>query len=237
MEFNNEINWTPYLENYFKQLGEKSFGYSWLHKKAEARYSKKRNYIDLPVIVLSTIAGTLSIGNSSIFGAEYEKEASMGIGLLSILVSTLNTIGTYFSFSSRTEAHRIAHIQYGRLYRFLDIELSLPRNERMLPKDLLKVSRDTYERLHEISPLIPNDITSKFSKKFKNYDVAKPSEANGLEAIVIFKENKIENKEDEENKIENKEDEEREDSLPKSGSIDSFLNKEYADEAKININI
>jgi hypothetical protein len=227
MEFNNEINWTPYLENYFKQLGEKSFGYAWLHKKSEARYSKKRNYIDLPVIVLSTIAGTLSIGTSSIFGVEYEKEASIGIGLLSIMVSTLNTIGTYFSFSSRTEAHRIAHIQYGRLYRFLDIELSLPRNERMLPKDLLKVSRDTYERLHEISPLIPNDITSKFSKKFKTYDVAKPSEANGLEAIVIFKENKIENKEDEE----------REDSLPKSDSIDSFLNKEYDDEAKININI
>ena len=222
MDFNSntEIEWSPFLEEYFKSLGERSFGYGWLHKKSESRFASKRNYIDLPVIVLSTIAGTLSIGNSSIFGEEYEKEASMGIGALSLFVSVMNTIGTYFSFASRSEAHRISHIQYARLYRFLDIELSLPRKERMKPKDLLKFSRDTYDRLHEISPLIPDDILKKFKKTFKSYNVSKPSEANGLEEIIIY--------------TEPPKPSDNGDSLVKSDTIDDFLNEETAMENRLN---
>ena len=186
MEIGNDIKWTNILEKFFKDMGEKSYCYSYLHKKAEAEFSYIRNFIDLPVIVLSTIAGTLSIGNSSIFGPENERQAGLGIGLLSLCVSVLNTCGTYFSFAKRSETHRLSHIQYAKLFRFLSIELSLPRDERMRPNDLLKISRDTFERLAEVSPLIPYKILKTFKKMFKSYDVSKPSETNGLEKIEIY---------------------------------------------------
>ena len=165
---NNDIRYTKALEGYLKDLGEKSYCYSYLHKKAEALYSKKATKIDLPVIILSTLSGTLSIGNSAIFGV-YEKEANMGIGVLSIFVSILNTIGTYFCFSKRAENHRLNHIQYGKLHRFLEIELKLCRKERMNPNDLLKVVREQYERLDEISPLIPQKILNRFQNKYLWY--------------------------------------------------------------------
>lgn len=187
MEIGQDIKWSSVLEGFFKDMGEKAFCYGYLHKKCEAKYSNKRNFIDLPVIVLSTVAGTLSIGNSSIFGEENEKIANMGIGVLSLFVSVLNTVGTYFSFAKRAEAHRQSSIQYQKLYRFLDIELSLPRKERMRPTDMLKTCRDNYERLSEVSPLIPYDILKSFKRRFRKYDVAKPSEANGLEKIDIYK--------------------------------------------------
>lgn len=190
MEIGKNIKWSSVLEGFFKDMGEKSFCYGYLHKKCEAKYAGKRNFIDLPVIVLSTVAGTLSIGNSSIFGDENESVASTGIGVLSLFVSVLNTVGTYFSFAKRAEAHRQSSIQYEKLFRFLDIELSLPRVERMSPADLLKVSRDTYERLAEVSPIIPKDILKDFKKKFKKYNVSKPSEANGLETIDVYGNNK-----------------------------------------------
>ena len=190
MEIGKNIKWSSVLEGFFKDMGEKSFCYGYLHKKCEAKYAGKRNFIDLPVIVLSTIAGTLSIGNSSIFGEENEGIASTGIGVLSLFVSVLNTVGTYFSFAKRAEAHRQSSIQYEKLFRFLDIELSLPRVERMSPADLLKVSRDTYERLAEVSPIIPKDILKDFKKKFRKYNVSKPSEANGLETIDVYGNNK-----------------------------------------------
>ena len=185
-EVNTAIKWSSVLEEFFKDMGEKSYCYAYLHKQAEASFGRKRNFIDLPVIILSTIAGTLSISRTAIFPASYEAEASIFIGILSLLVGILNTVGTYFSFAKRSEEHRSVYLQYSKLYRFIDIELSLPREERIRPSDLLKVARENYERLSEISPLIPNSIIVDFQTKFKSIDVAKPSETNGLESIKIY---------------------------------------------------
>jgi len=189
MELNlKRISWSSQLEEYFKRTGEKAYGYGLLHKQCEKLYSFRTTIIDLPVIILSTICGTLSIGNASLFGAENEKLASMAIGGLSLCVGVINTIGSYFSWAKRAEAHKIASIEYQKLFRFLSIELSLPREERMLCKDLLKSVRETFERLQEIAPIVPIKILNEFKNKYKQYNnVCKPSEINGLENIRIYK--------------------------------------------------
>jgi len=87
MEIGNNIEWSSVLEGFFKDMGEKSYCYGILHKNCEAKYAGKRNFIDLPVIVLSTIAGTLSISNTAIFGPEHAKCADIGIGVVSLTVS------------------------------------------------------------------------------------------------------------------------------------------------------
>jgi hypothetical protein len=222
---NKQIEWSSRLESFFKDMGEKSFAYSYLHKKSEAVFTKRAMRIDLPVIVLSTIAGTLSIGSGSVFPPEYEHIGSACIGSLSLFVGVLNTVGTYFEFNKRAENHRLSHIQYSKLYRFLDVELSLPRHERMSPKDLLKLATDQYERLQEIAPLIPNHIIKNFNKKFKTYtNIAKPSEVNGLESISIYVPEKIEREQEEK----------KSDSLVRSDTIDDFLHEETVMEKRLN---
>jgi hypothetical protein len=58
----------------------------------------------------------------------------------------------------------------------------------MSPHDLLKYVKDQYDRLAEISPLVPAAIIQKFQKRFKKYtDISKPEEANGLEKITVYK--------------------------------------------------
>ena len=114
---------------------------------------------------------------------------SVVLGITSLFVSTLNTTGSYFQFAKRAEGHRIAGIQFGKMYRFLAIEMSLPRDERMQPHDLLKMTKETYDRLQEISPPLPDSITAKYRAKFKDAkDIAVPEEANGLERIHIYTE-------------------------------------------------
>jgi hypothetical protein len=188
MEIPHRIAWSNQLEEYFAETGERCQGYAFLHKRAEAKFSYRRSCIDLPVIVLSTVAGTLSIGSSGIFGDD--KYASMGIGCLSLLVGVLNTISTYFAFSKRAEGHRLCSIEYSKLFRFLSVELSLPVCERMNCGDLLKVVKEQYERLQEIAPLIPDDILLDFKTRFKEYKdkIAFPQETNGLEEVEIFRE-------------------------------------------------
>lgn len=179
-----EINWSEHLEVYFKETAEKSQGLAWLHKKAEELFYKTTVFIDLPVIILGTINGSMSVGSHSLFGdASY---APIVIGMIILLSSILTTIGTYFSWSRRSEAHRISAISYSKLYRFITIELSLPRKERLPPNAFLKMIRVEYDRLAEISPLIPSSIITTYKEKFGSLtNISHAEETNGIHPVNI----------------------------------------------------
>jgi len=182
-----EVSWNKMLEEYFASTAERSHCLGWLHKKAEERFSTRRNFIDLPVIVGSGIIAFLNAGSSSLFTDATMSSVALGVG--SLAVGILNTMGTYFGWARRAEQHRISALQYERLYRFLSVEMSLPRAERMAPKELLKYTRDSIDRLAEISPLIPQPIIADFRQRFaEEKDIAKPVEANGLEKVIVFPE-------------------------------------------------
>lgn len=181
-----QVSWNANLEKYFADTGEKANCLAWVHKRAEELYSHRRTFVDIPVILISSVTGFLSASSTSLFEGE-AKMSSILLGVSSLLVSMLNTVGTYFGWAKRAEAHRLSAIQYARLYRFLAIELGLPRDERMTPTDLLKYTKDAYDRLQEVSPLIPPELVSEFKKKFgKNAELSKPEELNGLDKIVVF---------------------------------------------------
>lgn len=174
------------LEEYFASTGEKAHCLSWCHKNAEQLYSNRRTWIDLPVIVISGVTGFLSAGSTSMFSDP--RTSSIALGVASLFVSILNTAGSYYGWAKRAEGHRISAIHYARLYRFISVELSLPREERMLPNDFLKYVKDQYDRLQEISPLLPPEVISEFQTKFANEkEISKPEEANGLEKITVFR--------------------------------------------------
>jgi hypothetical protein len=180
------IHWTEMLEEYFASTGEKSHCLSWCHKRAEQIFSTRKTWIDLPVIIISGVTGFLSAGSPSLFSDA--KLASISLGVASLFVSVLNTAGSYYGWAKRAEGHRISAIHYARLYRAVTVELALPREERMQPHDFLKYVKDQYDRLQEISPLLPTEVISEFQVKFANEkEISKPEEANGLEKITVFR--------------------------------------------------
>lgn len=180
-----DITWNERLEEYFASSGEKAHCLAMMHKQSEAIYSRRRNFIDLPVIIGSAAIGFLNAGSSTMF--EDPKISSVALGVGSLFVGVLQTVNTYFNWSKRAEGHRISAIQYSKLYRFLSLEMSLPREERMVPSELLKSVRDTYDRLQEISPILPPEVLDAFRKKYdSNTEISKPEEANGLEKIEVY---------------------------------------------------
>jgi len=180
------IHWTEMLEEYFASTGEKAHCLSWCHKRGEAMYSNRKTLIDLPVIVISGVTGFLSAGSTSMFSNP--TTSSIALGVASLFVSILNTAGSYYGWAKRSEGHRISAIHYARLYRFISVELALPRDERMQPNDFLKYVKDQYDRLQEISPLLPPEVIHEFQTKFANEtEISKPEEANGLEKITVYR--------------------------------------------------
>ena len=182
------IGWSSGLEDYFSDQGEQAHGLSLLHKQSESLYSSRRTYVELPVIAISSVTGFLSVGSTTMFVGQ-QMTASIILGILSLLVSVVQTIGTYFAWAKRAEGHRISSIQYSRLHRHLKIEMGLPRDERQLPGDLLKYVRDAIDRLQETSPLLPPQIVDEYKRKYSGItDISHPPETNGLEKIVVYHE-------------------------------------------------
>ena len=193
MDYNTDQvkEWTSDLEDFLKALGEKSLCLSILHKYSEQHFSYKSTMIDLPVIVLSTLCGSLTLSAKNMFGEEMENDALKIVGGLSLFTSILATIQSYFAYNRCAENHRISQISYSQLYRFLKVQLGLPRKQRMAPSNLLKVTMSSFERLTETSNLIPVSISVKFKKEYKKEKtVSRPSEVNGLESIKVHMEEK-----------------------------------------------
>jgi hypothetical protein len=180
----SEVHWSTDLERYFKQVGERSQCLGIIHSHAEKMYGGRKTGFELPIIVMGAVTGFLSVGSAQIFNGWSFTPVVLGVA--SLFVSVLNTTNSYFSFAKRQEGHRIASIQYAKEYRFLQIELSLPRDERMSAHDLLKKVKDDYDRLAEVSPPLPDESIRFFKSTYKDANIAKPEEANGLTAIHIF---------------------------------------------------
>jgi hypothetical protein len=176
------IKWNPAIETLIKGLGEKALSMSWLHNRSEKRYSYLNNYLALPTIVLSTITG---VGTAS-WGTEPNINYLMAG--ISIIVSIISTLNSYFSFAKKAEAHRITAISYSKLYLQISIELSLPRQKRMRVKDFLKNVSEQIQRLNEISPAVPDAVITDYNVKFKDepQTISKPEIVNGLVDIKIY---------------------------------------------------
>jgi hypothetical protein len=184
MEGEEEISWNDELENLIAQEGEKCSGLAWLYTESERYYSKANTFVALPVIILSTLTGFISGSSSMIFGDSGVD--SIGIGGVSLFTGVLSTVGSYFAWAKKTEACRISAIQYNKLQKFIAIEMTLPKKERIRAKDMLKMIRDSVERLLETSPAVPPHIIEQYKVRFNDkVDIAHPEMVYGVRKLTI----------------------------------------------------
>jgi uncharacterized membrane protein YtjA (UPF0391 family) len=168
-------------EAFIKKLGEQSQCYAILHRESEIYYKWLTHFTSIPVIVLSTIAGSLGF----IFSGD--SSATTGISVISIFVGILQTLASYFRHAQLSEAHRVCHISYDKLFFNINTELTLPPEERQDTHAFILTLRGELERLAEIAPPIPYRVIDEFKRRYKNEDTSRPSLVNGLEKIEPYK--------------------------------------------------
>jgi hypothetical protein len=183
-----DLTYNSHLEHLISSEAEKALVLFWLHDQAEKRFSKLSTFITIPVIVLSTLAGTASIGSETLFGGG--ATASIGIGAISISVGIMNTVASYFGWAKRAEGHRISSVNYSKLHRWISIELALPREQRVPAKHFLKEIRSQIDRFNETSPSLPPEVIALFATKMKDIgaNVTLPEVCNKMSAVEIYPE-------------------------------------------------
>lgn len=186
-----KIKWSPKLEELLNSWADISLCNKWLHESAYRKY-KKINYIySIPVIILSTLSGTINVGMAGLVTGEYSSMSQIIIGVISIITGLISTLQSFFRYAQTSESHLNAYMGWSRLHRNILIELNLQRRYRKNPGDFVKVCRSEYDRLMEQSPLVPPDIIKKFKEKYgdsnKNGGLIIPDNIDNIRHVEIYK--------------------------------------------------
>ena len=182
-----DVSWTDEVEDLLKEWSEKASCWRWLFNRSEKKYRYKYYCFSIPVIILSTLTGTANFGMKEYVPENNQQLATAIVGGLNLFAGILSTLQNFLKLAETMESSRACCVAWGKLQRNITIELSLDPKRRQNCHDFLKICRAEYDRLTELSPVVDDDIIVQFKKKFKKYDVAKPSICNGLDSCKIYR--------------------------------------------------
>ena len=192
-QMTEETGWTHSQEELLKSWSERSNGYSWLHKKAEAYYGKRSNYITIPAAVLAGLSGSVQF--SLLNDTSENFYIKLATALTTLSVSIFSILQKSLNYQSKKEQHRKLATDFSSLYRDISAELSMPPSERQNSKEYVGICRTEIDKLTKASPTIPDKIIKEYNKYFGDKNVYKPSIACGITEVKIYsKSNKISEK-------------------------------------------
>ena len=169
LEQTNEIEWTPEHETILIEWADKAMCYRWLHSKSNALYSSLNAWYTIPVIVISTLTGTANFAQERVPLA-YQNYYVMVVGGFNILAGIITTIQQFLKITQLNEAHRVSSIAWDKFYRNIKIELAKHPSERIDVKQMVKMSKEEFDRLMETSPNIPEKIVAQFKSNFNEHN-------------------------------------------------------------------
>jgi hypothetical protein len=159
------IEWTPEHEQILIEWADKAMCYRWLHAKSNVMYSTLNAWYTIPVIIISTLTGTANFAQERV-PLEYQPFFVMIVGAFNIIAGIVTTIQQFLKITQLNESHRVSSIAWDKFYRNIKIELAKHPLERIDPKQMLKMSKEEFDRLIETSPNIPEKIVQQFKINF-----------------------------------------------------------------------
>jgi len=164
-----KTEWTPDHETILVEWADKAMCYRWLHTRANAMYNTLNAFYTVPVIIISTLTGTANFAQDRV-PSNYQGLFVMIVGAFNILAGIISTIQQFLKITQLNESHRVSSIAWDKFYRNIKIELAKHPNERMTAVQMIKMSKEEYDRLMETSPNIPAEIVAMFKTSFQNSD-------------------------------------------------------------------
>jgi len=166
-EKDNSIDWTPQHEEILIEWADKAMCYRWLHSKAHAMFASLNTWYTIPVIVISTLTGTANFAQERV-PIQYQSLFVMIVGGFNILAGIITTIQQFLKITQLNEAHRVSSIAWDKFYRNIKIELAKHPEERIDVRQMIKMSKEEFDRLMETSPTIPEKIVGQFKSNFNS---------------------------------------------------------------------
>lgn len=186
----NDVEWSTEHEQILIEWADKAMCYRWLHSKSNSLYSSLNAWYTIPVIIISTLTGTANFAQTRV-PEEYQNYYAMVVGGFNILGGIISTVQQFLKITQLNEAHRVSGIAWDKFYRNVKIELAKHPSERMPPGQMLKMSKEEFDRLMETSPNIPDKIVAAFKNSFKHTEdfdkIVKPEICDVLVSTDMYR--------------------------------------------------
>ena len=151
--------WHESNELFLSKLGDESQLQSICHMYSHEEFSKRSRKFQLPIIILSVISGSGNFVSSSF--PDYQELIILGVGVLSIFTSIISSIAQYLKLAEKSESHRIAFISWEKFYNSVRFQLCRRRADREEITNYMKNTTGEFQRLQEISPILPEHIVTR----------------------------------------------------------------------------
>ena len=174
-----QVEWGVGIEEVLRKEGEEAESLFWAHHRASVLATRNNDMITIPSIILQTVTGFLSATSGLV--------PPLALGAFSVFTGVLSTILSYYKFSAKAEAHRMSSQLYLKIYKKIEIEMSLPPEQRVPAVKLLDDVRDKLARVGEIAPDIPEAVIAEYKMRFKDGETKRPIIMNGLDKISIYR--------------------------------------------------
>ena len=179
------MTWTSYLEDLISNWADNALSYSWLNLQSETKYRRLNYMFTIPIVILSTIVGTINVGMNSLFPPNLVQYGQIGTGSVGIFTGILGTLQNFFKYAQLSEAHRSVAISWHKFYRQLKTELSLEAMCRKPAGEFFRHAKAEMDRLLDSSPYIPSDIIKKYASK--NNMVELPEIIGNLKSTTVYR--------------------------------------------------
>jgi hypothetical protein len=166
------VEWTEEHEKILVEWADKAMCYRWLHSRANAMYGSLNAWYTIPVIVISTLTGTANFAQNRV-PIDYQNYFAMVVGGFNILAGIITTIQQFLKITQLNESHRVSSIAWDKFYRNVKTEIAKHPYERIDVIQMVKMSKEEFDRLMETSPNIPDSIIVEFKIAFDKYNVSK----------------------------------------------------------------
>ena len=164
------VEWSSDHEAILVDWADKALCYRWLHSKSHNNYSKLNTWFTIPVIIMSTVTGTANFAQDRV-PEEYVSMFTAIVGSINLLAGILTTIQQFLKIGELNESHRVSSIAWGKFSRNIKVELAKSPKERMPVMQLLKHSKEEFDRLIETSPTLSDKVIKLFIETFSGGNV------------------------------------------------------------------
>ena len=181
--------WDTSVERLLQKYCDEAKTRECLHRKAYYRYKTWTTLFQLPVIILSAVAGSATFLSKGY--PDVEEAITNCTAGISILVTIISAVGSYLKLGETKSKHEAAEIAWQNFYNGIKHQLNLRQDLREEAEPYIGEIKTNYDRLFEISPICNQKLISKVKSSIKSKATEEfqiPNYMNGWEHTHVYHE-------------------------------------------------
>ncbi len=182
----NAASWNPHMENLMKSWGEKSAGLRFMHASASGYWKGFSNRLTLASIAITTLASGASLIAASIEDEAAKNAVLYAVGGIGVIASTLQSIKKFYNGEEKSAEHGAMAKQFGSFYRYMTLQMTLAREDRLPSDQLAEYALKEFERMQQDALPLGGKQIALYKKTFANSKQATPDVCEDSFNIKIY---------------------------------------------------